>query len=85
MEPHNLALHMHEISLAFISIFHLTFNTHLSAPWLISFRGVGHLGSSPGGLEVGKGKLQTQIQNLGKDAVRPEDPPVRTQMAQVNN
>lgn len=68
-ELHKLAFLKQEISLAFISI--LTLNTHPDSV-LISFGGdVGFLGSSPGSLEVGRGKLQTQIQNLGKDAVRP--------------
>ena len=82
-ELHKLTVHKHEeISLAFISVLHLTLNTHPDSV-LISFWGMWAF--SPGGLELGRGKLQTQVQNLGKDTVRTEDPPVRTHMASISS
>lgn len=79
-ELHKLAYHKHEISLAFISILHLTV-TPTQTLCLFHFGGCGLPGVSPWWFGGRQGKLQTQIENLGKDAVRPEDSPIRTQMA----
>lgn len=81
---HKLTVHKHKISLAFISILHLILNTHPDSV-LISFGGMWASWGLPLVDEVGRRKLQTQVQNLGKDAVRPEDPPVRTQMASLSS
>lgn len=55
-EFRKLAFHKHEISLAFISMLHLTLNTHPDSVLYFILEDVGFL---VGGLEVGRGKLQT--------------------------